>query len=158
MATWAEFSADSPELASAGRRLIYRDDTGQVLLATVRADEPPRIHPIWVAIVDERLYAFVLRSAKRTALERDGRYAMHAFIEPAAPSEFSIRGRARLVESGDRRGAIAGKWYFEPDDTYELFEFSIDSAVLGVRDTADEWPPRYTTWKAPEHAAAGTPE
>jgi hypothetical protein len=149
MATWAEFSAASPDLAAAGRRLIYRVETGQALLATVRGEEPPRIHPIWVAIVGERLYAFILRSAKRTDLERDGRYALHTQIDPAAPSEFSIRGRARLVHATDERADVARQWYFEADDAYELFEFDVEAAVLGVRDNEDEWPPRYTSWKAP---------
>ena len=91
MATWAEFDAANPSLAAVGRRLLYREATGEALLATVRGDDPPRIHPIWVGIVAGRLYAFILGSAKRTDLERDGRYALHTHIDPAAPSEFSIR-------------------------------------------------------------------
>jgi hypothetical protein len=149
MATWLEFETASPTLAAAGPPLIYRSGTGEMLLATVRGDDPPRIHPIWVKIVDGRLYAFILRSAKRTDLERDGRYALHTHIDPAAPSEFSIRGRARLVTADDVRAAVGGQWYFEVDETYELFDFSIEAAVLGVRDNADEWPPRYTSWVAP---------
>ena len=39
-------------------------------------------------------------------------------------------------------------WSFEPDETYDLFEFSIESALLGIRDGPDEWPPRYTSWAA----------
>lgn len=149
MVTWAEFSAASPNLAAEGRRLLYRGETAEALLATVRDDEPPRIHPIWVVVVGERLYAFILPSAKRTALERDGRFALHTHIDPAAPSEFSVRGRARLVDDEDTRTSVGKQWYFEADQSYELFEFSIDAAVLGVRDNADEWPPRYRTWKAP---------
>ena len=148
MATWSEFETAAPDLASAGRRLIYRGDTGEVFLATVRGDDPPRIHPIWVAIVDGRLYAFVLRSAKRTDLERDGRFALHAHQDPAAPGEFSVRGRACPVPPGDAYDAVARSWYFEVDETYALFEFSIESAVLGLRDSPDDWPPRYTTWRA----------
>lgn len=148
MATWDEFTTSAPDLAAAGRGLIYRTETGEVFLATVRGDDAPRIHPIWVAIANGRLYAFILRSAKRTDLERDGRYAMHAHQDPAAPAEFSIRGRARLVGPGPERDAVAAGWYFEVDASYALFEFSVDAAVLGVRDTADEWPPRYSTWHA----------
>ena len=65
MTTWAQFEAVAPELAIEGRRLIHRGDAGEMLLATVRDDEPPRIHPVNVAIVDGRLFAFILRSAKR---------------------------------------------------------------------------------------------
>ncbi|MGD0409741.1 MAG: pyridoxamine 5'-phosphate oxidase family protein [Candidatus Limnocylindrales bacterium] len=148
MATWAEFEAASPELAAAGRRLIYRTETGEALLATVRGDDPPRIHPIWVGIVDGSLYAFILSSAKRTDLNRDSRYAMHAHLDPAAPSEFSVRGRAQLIEDAAVRSAVAAQWYFEADDSYQLFEFFIEAAVLGTRKDADEWPPRYSSWTA----------
>lgn len=148
MTTWAEFDSAVPELAAEGRRLIYRGDVGEVLLATVRGDEPPRIHPINVAIVDGRLYGFILRSAKRTDLERDGRYALHTHQDPAAPSEFAVRGHASLVESDADRSAAAAEWSFEVDDTYSLFEFSIEAALLGARDTADDWPPRYSSWTA----------
>ena len=149
MVTWGDFAAAAPDLSVAGRGLIYRTDTGEVLLATVREDEPPRIHPIYVAIVGERLYAFILRGPKRVDLERDGRYAMHTHQDPAAPSEFSVRGRARLVTDATERDAVAQAWYFEADATYALFEFSIDAAVLGARATADDWPPQYLSWAAP---------
>jgi pyridoxamine 5'-phosphate oxidase-like protein len=150
MTTWAEFAAAAPELSAEGRRLLYRGESGEALLATVRDDEPPRIHPISVAIIDDRLYAFINRSPKRRDLATDGRYALHAHQDPAVPREFTIRGRATLVEADDVRSAVASRWTFEPDETYSLFEFSIDSALLGVRDTPDEWPPRYTSWPTDE--------
>ena len=149
MVTWAEFTSAAPDLAAAGRHLIYRGDGGEVLLATVREAEPPRIHPISVGIVDDRLYAFINRSPKRKDLATDGRYAMHTHQDPAAPKEFSVRGRAVLIEAADVRSAVGAEWSFEPDETYDLFEFSIESALLGLRDDPDEWPPRYTSWSAP---------
>ena len=110
MTTWAEFEAAAPALAARGRELLHRGDADEALLATVRDDEPPRIHPINVAIVDGHLYAFILASAKRTDLERDGRYALHTHQDPAAPSEFAVRGRASLVTSAaaavGRRGRV----------------------------------------------------
>ncbi len=154
MVTWAGFEAAAPDMAAAGRRLIYRGEVGEVLLATVRGPAIPRIHPIWVAIIGPSLYAFILPSAKRTDLEVDGRYALHTHQDPAAPSEVSVRGRARRVTDADVRAAVAGDWYFPADETYELFEFSIESAVLGERETADDWPPRYTSWRPP--APGGT--
>jgi hypothetical protein len=57
-----------------------------------------------------------------------------------------------LVEEGDVRDRVASKWYFDVDDSYHLFEFGIDTALLGVRDGPDEWPPRYTSWTAPAPA------
>lgn len=150
MATWAQMAGAAPELADRGRRLFYRTETGEAILATVWGDEPPRLHPIWISIIDGRLYAFIGRSPKRTSLELDGRYALHSHVVPGVPSEFSVRGRAALVAAGPARDAIAARWYFEPGSEYELFEFDVESAVLGVRDTDDEWPPRYSTWRAAE--------
>ncbi len=147
MATWGEFSKAAPELAADGRRLFYRTETGEAMLATVRRDLPPRLHPIYLAVLDDRLVAFILASAKRRDLEEDGRYALHAHVDPAAPSEFSVRGRARLIDDDATRAGIGDRWYFQVDESYELFEFSIESAVMGRRDSADEWPPRYTTWR-----------
>ena len=99
--TWASFEAAAPDLAAAGRRMFDRDGTGEALLATVRGDAPPRIHPINLAIVGEGLYAFLLASAKRRDLELHGRYALHAHQDPAAPSEFS---GARTRPAGRRPG------------------------------------------------------
>jgi hypothetical protein len=117
------------------------------LLATVRGDDLPRIHPISVAIVDGRLYAFIIvGSPKHSDLERDGRYAMHTHQDPEAPSELMIRGRARLVADPVERRRVGDGWTFEADDGYTLFEFGIEQAVLGQRATADDWPPVYTSW------------
>lgn len=126
---------------------MYLRGDGEALLATVRGIEPPRIHPINVGIVADRLYAFIIASsAKRMDLATDGRYALHSHVDPAAPSEFMVRGRASSIE-GEVRPRVAADWYFDIDEAYELFEFSIEHAVLGVRG-AEEWPLRYTSWRA----------
>ncbi len=148
MATWAEFAAAAPDLAAGGARLLHRGEIDEGFLATVRGDDPPRIHPIWIRVVDGVLYAFILKSAKRTDLEQDGRYALHSHRDPAAPSEFSVRGRAAPVAAGAVYDRVASGWYFEVDETYRLLEFDIEAAVLGVRGGPDEWPPRYTSWKS----------
>lgn len=148
MVTWAELSNAAPDIAAEGRRLMYRGEDGEALLATVRGDEPPRIHPINVGILDDRLYAFIGRSPKQRDLRTDGRYALHTHQDPAVPREFVVRGRATLVEATDVRSAVAARWFFEPDESYDLFELSIESAVLGMRDSPDEWPPRYSSWSA----------
>ncbi|MEZ0241426.1 MAG: pyridoxamine 5'-phosphate oxidase [Chloroflexota bacterium] len=146
MVAWSAFEASDAGMADAGRRLFHRTETGEALLATVRDGAPPRIHPINVAIVDGRLVAFLLPSQKLTDVARDGRYALHAHQDPAPPDEFSVRGRARVVDDPAERAAAAAVWSFEVDETYTLVEFSIDHAILGRRG-ADEWPPRYTSWK-----------
>jgi hypothetical protein len=143
--SWSDLAAAAPELARAGAAHLDRAQ-GAALLATVRgSDSPPRIHPVTVAIADSGLYVFVLDSAKRTDLAEDGRYALHAHQDQAAPDEFSVRGRARLVPAGDLRTRVASGWFFEVDESYWLFELRLQSAILGER-AADEWPPRYKRW------------
>ena len=139
MGTWATLEEEAPDLAAAGRRLIYRG--GEALLATVRGSGSPRIHPINVGIVNGTLYAFIGRSAKGNDLEQDGRYALHAHVDPQAPDEFSLRGSARLIEDADVVASVANGWFFTVEETYRLFELNIDSAILGLRGP-DEWPPR----------------
>lgn len=148
MTTWAEFEAREPAMAAAGRALLYRGGDGEALLGTVSGDAPPRIHPINIGIVGGVLYAFILRFAKLSDLERDGRYALHAHVDPAAPSELLLRGRAHEVSDATERGAAAAGWTFEVDDSYRLFSFDVDEAVLGERAGPDAWPPRYTRYRS----------
>ncbi|HEX2755390.1 MAG TPA: hypothetical protein VHM48_08005 [Candidatus Limnocylindrales bacterium] len=149
MTDWNAFAAGAPSIAAAGRRLIERSGIGEGLLATVRGDAPPRIHPVHVRIVDGRLLTFVVvGSAKSADLEADGRYALHAHQDPAVPHEFLVRGLATEVRDADLRATAAGEWSFEVDDGYRLYELSIDHAVFGERATADDWPPVYTAWRA----------
>jgi hypothetical protein len=144
LASWAAFAAAAPELASSGARYLDRA-RGAALLATVRDDAPPRIHPVTVGIVGDGLYVFLLDSAKRRDLVEDGRFALHAPQDKAAPDEFSVRGQARLVGAGEVRDRVASGWFFEVDESYWLFELRIQSAILGERGR-NEWPPRYTRW------------
>ena len=147
VASWSEFATDAPAIASAGAAHLDRAN-GAALLATVRgAASAPRIHPVTVGLVDGGLYVFLLDSAKRTDLVEDGRYALHAHQDQAAPDEFSVRGRARLIPQGELRNRVATGWFFEVDDTYWLFELQLQTAILGERGP-DEWPPRYQRWSA----------
>jgi len=147
MVTWADLEAAAPEIASTARRLIEAPG-GKPMLASVRGDDPPRIHPVTVDIVDGRLYVFVIgRSPKRIDLETDGRYALHTHVDPAAPDELSVRGRASLVTDAATRERVGAGWAFEVDESYALFELSIATVLVGRR-SADEWPPRYTSWRA----------
>jgi hypothetical protein len=149
MVPWSEFAASAPDLARAGQELLAHGG-GHVLLVTVRGEELPRVHPVTVAVVAGRLYVFVIdTSPKRLDLDEDGRYALHTPLDPYVPREFSLRGRARRIEDPARRASVASGWHFTVDDDYGLYELRIASALLGVRDSPDDWPPRYTSWKAP---------
>ena len=145
--SWSELEAAAPAITDAGRRLFYARGDGEAILATIRGDGLPRIHPVNIGLVDGRLYTFVIgSSAKRIDLERDGRYAIHSHQDPAAPSEVMLRGRARSVGDGPERDRAAADWPFTVDASYVLFELTIAAALFGDRPTADDWPPRYTAW------------
>jgi hypothetical protein len=149
MVAWAQFADAEPQLAARGRELFERTGAGEALLASVREDLPPRIHPVNVGFVEGRLLAFlIVGSAKVADLAADGRYALHAHQDPAVPHEFQVRGRAHEVHDRELRTAAVAAWPFEPDDGYRLFEFGVEHAVFGERASADDWPPVYTSWKA----------
>ena len=148
MATWAEMAAAVPDVAAAGERLLRRSGIGEALLATARDGGLLRINPVYAEIVDGRLLTFVQAgSAKRRDLESDDRYALHTHVDPAAPDEFAVRGRAReIADAGLRQHALAA-WAFD-GSAYPLFELDIEHALLGRRPTPDDWPPIYTSWRA----------
>jgi hypothetical protein len=148
MTSWNDLATGAPAIATAGRGLLERSGPGEGLLATVRGEGPPRIHPVNVGIVDGHLLVFVIvGSAKAGDLAADGRYALHAHQDPAVPHEFQVRGQANEVAEADRRAAAAAVWPFEVDDGYTLYELSVGHAVLGSRPTADDWPPIYSSWR-----------
>ena len=144
MVTWADFERAAPDIAGKGRGLLYRSGDGAALLVTVRGDDPPRVHPISLRVVEGGLYAFILASPKLQDLEQDGRYALHAHFDPGAPDEFLLRGRARPVDDATRAG-LAESWPFTVGRA-RAFEFLIEDALYGERATADDWPPRYRAW------------
>jgi hypothetical protein len=146
--SWARFEADAPDLARVVRELLRRDGIDQAFLATVRGDEAPRIHPVYVGIVDGHLYTFA-SGVKRRDLEADGRYALHPHQDEAVPNEAALRGRARVVDDAAERDTVAATWSFTPGPEFGLFELEIESALICRRDSADEWPPRYTSWHVP---------
>jgi hypothetical protein len=98
---WSEFEAREPERAATARRLLYPigpAGPGLGFLATTRADGGPRVHPVCPALRDGGLYVFVLPSSpKRFDLERDGRYALHAFPAQKDDESFYCSGRAIAI-------------------------------------------------------------
>jgi len=136
-------------MAARGRELMYRSGDGEGMLVSVNATEPPRVHPVNACIVDGHFYTFVQgKSGKRKDLDSDGRYAFHTHVDPQAPSEFLVRGRAVEIKDPDLRAKIAKDWFFNVQDSYPLYELMVEHALLGERATANDWPPVYTSWKA----------
>ncbi len=45
---WSQLESSDPELAEAGRRLLYQgSNTASAFLATVAPDGGPRVHPVF---------------------------------------------------------------------------------------------------------------
>ncbi len=147
--SWAEFTAAAPELAENGRRLLYQHGVGLAFLATVRRDGGPRLHPICPTIVDGRLYALIGRSPKRGDLERDGRYALHAFTGDESDDEFFLAGRASRPDDEARRQAVFAALTstgVRPGSDDVLFEFRIERALHSAYPERGAWPPARTIW------------
>ena len=79
MLSWGQLEERWPELAQAGKGLLYQFGVGLAFLSTTRRDGGPRVHPMCHIIVDDLLVALIVPGPKLHDLIRDGRYAMHSF-------------------------------------------------------------------------------
>jgi hypothetical protein len=132
MATWHEFAAAEPELAEAGRSLLFQFGAGLAFLATVRKDGAPRLHPLCPVLSNDRLFVLITHtSPKRHDLLRDGRYALQTFPQPKPGSdEFCITGKAFLVDNPEMRAAILRDAGHMASATEIPFELRIDRVML----------------------------
>jgi hypothetical protein len=155
MADWGALRRSRPDLADAGRALLYRVGVGLAYLATVRRDGGPRVHPICPLLYDDGLYAFIVPGPKRADLHRDGRYALHSFPTPEDEDAFYCTGHARLVEAPALRRVLAELFVAErsaigvpaPGADQELFDFDLERCLL-TRTTGHGDPnPRHTVWR-----------
>ncbi len=151
MATWGEFEAAAPELAGAGRALLYQFGPGLGFLATVRKDGGPRVHPTCPLVVEGHLYVFMVQaSPKYRDLLRDGRYALHSFPAPEVDDEFYVTGRAIRKDDPDTRAAVSaavaalGTTHGETD---VLFELGVVRALHAKYAGRPSWPPEYRVWR-----------
>ena len=131
MTSWGEFATAAPDIAAEGRRLIYARGDGEALLATVRNDDLPRIHPVNVAIVDDRLYVFVIAGSPETDRPRARRpiRAPHApgSGRPERRRPRSRPSRGRSWRAGARRRRTGRS---RIDDGYILFELAMETRCL----------------------------
>jgi hypothetical protein len=154
MVCWNEFAEQAPEIADAGRALLYQFGPGLGYLATVRPDGAPRIHPVCVNIVDGGLYTLVVPSPKRRDLLRDGRFALHSFSSPNADDEFFLTGRVVHHTLPDLVAAVRAAQQASgatTSDTEQLFEYRLERALYSrykPRGEPDNWPPEYLRWRA----------
>lgn len=152
MATWGEFSASAPELAAAGRRLFYQYGPGAGYLATVRPDGGPRLHPVCPVVTDDGLWVFVVPSPKAGDLERDGRYALHAFLPEEVEEEFCVTGRARRADDPATHQRVAAAYHAPVPEDHVLFALDVQRVLHAAYRFRGDWPPVYTRWPEPRKA------
>ena len=158
MATWEDLERMAPEMAAAGRKLLYQYEQPLAYLATIRKDGGPRIHPFCPTIVAGSIYAFIGQSPKRFDLLRDGRFALHTFPCQGVDDEFLLMGRAVAVEEPERRALVLKDLEsrgvkIAGGDAEKLFEFKIERAMHAeYGGPPGTWPPKYAVWKAPNGA------
>lgn len=131
MVTWKDLSTAAPELAQVGSTLLNQFGVGLAFLATVRGDGAPRLHPVCPVISGERLFVLITTtSPKHEDLIRDGRYALQTFPQPKPGSdEFSLAGRARLIDDAATRAAVLRDARHRADESEALFELWIDRVM-----------------------------
>lgn len=128
MVRWSEFEAAAPQLAAfgAGRLAIP-----PAYLATVRGSGAPRVHPVTPIVGDGGLYLFMEpTSPKGRDIRERGWYALHNGVPDTLGTggEFSVGGRAVLVDDPGGRAAAARAASYEPADRYVLFELMVMEA------------------------------
>jgi hypothetical protein len=146
--SWSDFATSSPRLAADVRSLLELYGQCFGYLATVRPDGGPRVHPVSPVIAEGGLYCFVTLSPKRRDLERDGRYALHAYPAEHTDDEAYLAGRARPVSDELRRLRLARLHRAATDVDWKLFEFEVDTAMLTHRERR-ELPAEHRVWHAP---------
>ena len=154
--SWNEFRAAQPELAEAGRALLYQFGVGLAFLGTVRRDGGPRLHPMCPVVVEEGLFGLLIPSPKLADLRRDPRCALHSFPSPQNEDAFYLTGRAEPRGDADVRRAVDRAFLAERglDDAppgfaeQTLVEFLADTCLLTRTTGHGDWAPRHQVWRA----------
>jgi hypothetical protein len=146
-ATWASFADAEPELSAEVRSHFEQYGHAFGYLATIRPDGGPRVHPVSPVIADGGLYCFVLPSPKRRDLERDGRYALHAYPAEHSDDEAYLSGRAIPVADPLLNTRLARLHRAAAEVSWRLFELTIEVAML-VRRDGGLAAPEHTIWRA----------
>ncbi|GIE96357.1 pyridoxamine 5'-phosphate oxidase [Paractinoplanes rishiriensis] len=165
MASWSDFAAADPTLASGIQALLQQYGPGMAYLATIRRDGAPRLHPVSPVLTDQALYCFIVASPKRRDLERDGRYALHSFPAEESDDEAYLTGRATRVQDPVVIATLASTLRASPDVDWHLYELHVDSATLRHHGPAGAIPlaatptapPTSRTWRAQSRSRLSRP-
>jgi hypothetical protein len=154
MATWAELEASAPEIADAGRRLLFHPGFGFGYLATVRADGGPRVHPVNPVIAAGRLWVFVVPSPKLDDLRRDGRFALHSTGAADVNDELYLDGRARFGGDAAMRALVEAACHFAVPAHHVLVELDLAHVLWARYAEPPSFPPEYRRWADPGRAGS----
>jgi hypothetical protein len=148
---WDELAREAPEIAAAGRSLLYQFGPGLGFLSTLRADGAPRLHPVCPVVAEGGLYVFVgNQTPKLGDLRRDGRFALHSFPCVDVDDEFVVSGVARDAEADGVREPVHAAYVATGATTSNdtLFELLIDRALHAKYGPRPSFPPDYARWRA----------
>ena len=144
-ASWGEFETASPELAGLGRGLF--DETGLVMLGTIRRDGSPRVSPVEFFIFAGELYlGMIWQSYKAQDLQRDPRCMVMSTVHDRMlkDGEFKMAGVAtEVTDEAERQAwsaALLEHMGFSPEDggePYHLFKIGILTASFAKIENAD---------------------
>lgn len=148
---WGDFASAAPELALAGRRLLApRGEAPIGFLATVGVDV--HLAPVCPIFSGRGVYLSVAAgSPKRGDLDRDGRFALHAFLG-SSDEEFRITGRGVLVSDETERARVHAAIEFGAfDNSDPIYRLSVERALWGYWENAGQpnTRPVRRTWRAP---------
>ena len=157
MLTWGEFRAARPELAAAGRGLLYTFGIGLGFLATVRPDGGPRVHPVCPVLVGDHLFVLIVPGPKLNDLRRDGRFALHSETSPPPRQDdaFYLTGTVAEVADASPWEQVASQMLAEREletrwpgfENQVLFEFLLDGCLLTLTEPRDGLPAGHTVWR-----------
>jgi hypothetical protein len=155
MAGWPEFERARPDLAAAGRELLYQFGVGLAFLGTVDASGAPRVHPVCPILSEPGLFVLLIVSPKRTHLRRDGRFALHSYPREDDEDAFYIAGTARPEDDLEIERQVRVAFLAERPrmdvrdfDTQEVFALDLERCLL-TRTTGHGDPdPRHTVWRS----------
>ena len=155
-ARWGDLAATRPDIAAAGRRLLYTHGIGLEFLATVRADGGPRVHPICPVLTETGLHGMIIPGPKLNDLRRDPRYALHGETIPPPNQDdaFYVTGIALEVADPMAWEEIALQTLAERStterwpgfETQVLFEFRVERCLLTLTHAVDGFPAGHTVW------------
>ena len=146
MTSWGAFEEASPELARLARGLF--DETGLVVLGTIRRDGFPRISPVEFFFFAGEIYlGMIWQSYKARDLQRDPRCMVMSTVHDKMlkDGEFKMAGiAAEVIDEAERQAWASALlehmgWSPEDDDDepYHLFKVRIVTASFAKIENED---------------------